>query len=253
MHTEPRTTEITRIYLHTNEGPQGPGAAEGLNRYLARIDGGYHVIVDDATTVRVAADNLVVWGAGGDNSPSLHLCFIGRASMSLADWNSAYSKAMLERGAQQVASWCRQYGIPVVHLAPGCTPQGRGIVCHADNRCSASEGHTDPGPVFESAILPQFLARVNEILSPPPDPKLVNFLRMIASFVKPIRYKDSGKRVAFVQAQLHRRSPSTPTGKPGHFDAVMVERVAQFKTNTGLKPVDGTICGLPCVKRLLKP
>lgn len=256
MHTAPRgTATIDRIYLHTNEGyqhggpaPEGTNDAESLASYLNTIEGGYHIIVDADSLVQTAKDDVIVYGAGGDNTHSLHLCFIGFSAT--IDWNSTYSKAMLERAAQVVAVWCVVHGIPATHLAPGCPPDGRGIVKHADDTCAASQGHTDPGVNFPMTV---FINRVNSIINPPPDSALVAFLKLVASFVNPIRFGDKGKRVAFVQDQLHRRAPQLPTGEHGVYDMGLVRRIKIFKEANHFKNTNGTYCGLPCVKALFKP
>lgn len=249
MQTQPRGTfTIDRIYLHTNEGPQGEGAAMGLSAYLDTIDAGYHKIRDNKVTVIKAADDKVVWGAGGDNLHALHIVLIGFSLHT--DWTTPYSKAMIEGAAQEVADWCIEHGIPAVRVGPGCPPFGKGIAEHADNRCSASGGHFDPGPNFP---IEDFIKRVNAIIAPPADPKLVAFFKMVASFVKPIRFGDKGKRVKFVQQQLHRRAPQLPTGKPGYYGPVLVQRIERYKRANGFKNKNGKVCGLRCVRGLFKP
>lgn len=168
MHIDPRDgASIDRIYLHTNEGPQGEGAAQALANYLTTIDGGYHVIVDDRTTVRCAGDDQIVWGEGGDNTHALAICMIGYSATT--DWTSSYSQEMVERAAQQVALWCHAYQVPAFHVPAGTAghaPTERGIAEHADDHDPASQGHTDPGPNFP---IDAFVARVQQILAPPVD------------------------------------------------------------------------------------
>lgn len=165
MHIEPRNgASIDRIYLHTNEGPQGEGAAQSLAGYLQTIDGGYHVIVDDKSNVRCAGDDQVVYGEGGDNTNALAICMIGFSATN--DWTTPYSVAMVELAAQQVATWCKAYNVPVFHVQagqPGLPPVERGIAEHADDHSPYSEGHTDPGTNFPIAT---FVARVQAILTP---------------------------------------------------------------------------------------
>jgi hypothetical protein len=163
MHIEARWGHIDRIYLHTNEGDQVEGGAAGLVNYLHSIDGGYHVVVDDKETVRAAADQVVVWGEGGDNENALAVCMIGRAAQ---DWTTPYSVAETERAAQQVATWCKAWQVPEIHVAPGApgqAPTQRGIAEHADDHDPASQGHTDPGTGFPIAA---FVARVAAINAP---------------------------------------------------------------------------------------
>lgn len=243
MHTEPRTGSTDRIYVHDNEGPQVMGAAKNLAHYLTTIDAGYHVIVDAQDTVVCAADDQVVWGAGGDNSHSLHVCMIG---YSTQDWTTPYSVAEIELAAQQVAKWCQAYAVPVVHAAPGwpgSAPTGRGIVKHADNHDPRSEGHTDPGDGFP---IDAFVARVNEIIGAPA--RFQAFVHLVASYIKPIRRGQHGPRVTFVKRLLRHHGYNLPDGDT--YGPHMAQAVENFKQRHGLNP-DGDVCGLPCLKKLL--
>jgi N-acetyl-anhydromuramyl-L-alanine amidase AmpD len=243
MHTEPRTVPIDRVYLHTNEGPQVLGGAKNLWHYLTTIDAGYHVIVDSQDTLVLATDDQVVWGAGGDNSHSLHVCMIGYASQ---DWTTPYSKAEIERAAQKVASWCDLHAIPVVHVRPGwpgSAPTDRGIAKHADNNDPRSQGHTDPGAGFP---IDAFVARVNEILAPPS--KLAAYFHLVAGYVKPIRRGDHGARVRFIKKLLRRKGYKLPEGDV--YGPHMANAVKNFKQRVGLEGT-GDVCGLPCLRKLL--
>lgn len=246
MHSETRIGGVDRIYLHTNEGPQTLGAAQNLVNYLATIEAGYHVVVDLNTTIVAAADDQVLWAQGGDNHSCLSVCMIGHAAQ---DWTTPYAKAEMERAAQQVATWCQTYDVPVRHVAPGApgqAPTERGIAKHADNHSPSSGGHTDPGDGFP---IDAFVARVTEILAAPG--KLAAFFQMVASFVKPIRVGDHGKRVLFVQQLLLRKGY---TGQPlsSVYGLKMVDAIHDYKVKNGWKDPDGKVAGLPLVKHLLK-
>lgn len=169
MHTQPRRGQIEKLVLHDNEGPKGPGAAQSLRNYLNQIDGGYHAICDDTTTVLVVGDDVEVWGNGGINSTSLDCCLIGYAR---DPWTDPYSVAEIARAAQWFAQKCAQYGIPARRLTPQevATPGVRGLCRHWDVTLAGfpgSAGHSDPGPNFD---FDAFVAQVAALLDPHPTP-----------------------------------------------------------------------------------
>ena len=259
MQTSPRNgAVIDRIYVHTNEGPQGPNAAANLVSFLAREDGGYQLVADDSQVVRAAGDDVIVWAEGGDNTHALSLCFIGYAAFTPADWATPYSAAMLERGAQAVAAWCRQYNVPAVQVAPGApgqAPTGRGIAEHAYDHDPNSQGHTDPGAGFPIAA---FVARVAAILAPvpaPPSPSVIAALKALAAFLKavsasPLHAGDKGPQVARMNALLAARGYPWCTGDAFGNDSILA--LALFKAARKLKNRDGKVCGRDCASALLK-
>lgn len=237
MHTEPRTGQIDRIYLHTNEGPQGYSSALNLADYLTRISAGYHVIVDEYNTVVCASDGQVVWAEGGDNSHALSICMIGYSASN--DWNSTYSQRMVERAAQQVATWCKAYNVPVTRVRPGWpgqAPTDRGIAGHVDDNHPASGGHTDPGVGFPWA---SFGRRVQAIIHPPVERRLVEWQHRCA--VTPLHLGDINSDVVILKELL------TGLGyhvEPGTLYGVHVaEAVTAFKSKAGLNNRDGTVVG----------
>lgn len=257
MHTEPRNgASIDRVYLHLNEGMQGPTAARSLSGYIARIDAGYHVIVDNVDTVRMTGDDQVVWAEGGDNSHALSICMIGYSANN--DWSSSYSKAMVERAAQQVAAWCKQYDIPLVHVrpgAPGQAPTDRGIAEHADDHDPRSEGHTDPGAGFPVGL---FILRVYEILQGP----AVDWhkISVLATWLQRVTENP-------LFADTDPEHPARPLDtkilrdllirhgydlEPGVvYGTKTVVAVAQFKARAKLDNRIGENCGGPCAHALL--
>lgn len=240
MHTEPRNTaSIDRVYIHTNEGPQGPNAASALAGYLSRISAGYNVIVDDAHTVVAANDSLVVWGEGGDNTHAVSLCLIGYSATT--DWTSDYSKAMLARAAQQVAHWCAIYKIPVIRVTPGCPPPLRGVAGHVDDTCASSEGHSDPGSRFPWAA---FLKEVQDILTPPVDwhaiQLLVEWEERCATH--PLRLGMHGTDVHTLNVLLARHGYKVPA-ETYSYGVETAHGLAEFKAKVGNPNHDGTVCG----------
>lgn len=250
MHTESRNgASIDRIYLHTNEGPQSEGAAFSLAHYLTTVDAGYHVIVDDKTTVVNAGDQQVVWAEGGDNHHALSLCMIGYSAD--IDWTTAYSRAMVERAAQQVALWCRAYKIPTVHVrpgAPGQAPTDRGIAEHADDHDPASQGHTDPGTAFPIGL---FVVRVGEILNPGTDwaalARLVEWQKNVAA--NPLKAGESHPGVIILKQLLAKRGYHTEDGP--YYGQNVTNGVAGFKGAHGLRNRIGEVCGGDCAHHLI--
>jgi len=252
MHTEARTGNIDRIYLHTNEGHQAVGAAHGLAHNLLNNGpdgGGYHVVVDDTDTVVLAPDSAVAWAEGGDNQHALSICLIGFSATT--DWTTAYSKAMIERAAQQVAHWCKAYSVPVVHVHPGVpgqAPTDRGIAEHADDHAPSSQGHTDPGSRFPIAA---FVARVGAILAPPVDWQAILKLEAWAKRVSdvPLEVGDTGDDVVTAKALLAKAGFDCGNREPIYGDT-FVDMVHDFKVLRGLSNLDGTKLGAEVVKSL---
>lgn len=250
MQTRPRDgASIDRIYLHTNEGPQADGAAISLGGYLDRIDAGYHVIVDQGHTILKAGDQQVVWAEGGDNTHCLSICMIGYSAST--DWNSDYSKAMVERAAQQAAAWCKAYGIPArrVHPgAPGQPPVERGIAEHADDHDPSSQGHTDPGARFPIDL---FCMRVQEILTPHVDWQAIAKLTAWAKAVSmnPLVAGSTRPDVSTAKALLAKAGFDVGNRDPLYGQA-FVGTVHEFKVMRGLSNVDGTKLGAEVVKSL---
>jgi hypothetical protein len=247
MHTEPRNgASIDRIYLHTNEGPQAPlGAARNLRDYLQSIDGGYHVIVDQAETVYCAGDDIVVWAEGGDNTHALSICMIGRASQN---WNTIYSQAEIERAAKVVAHWCVAYNIPVVHVrpgAPGQAPTDRGIAEHADDHAPSSAGHTDPGAGFP---IDAFVARVREIIELPAK------LAALAAWAKrvsttPLQFGETSEDVTIAKQLLAHAGYDVGNTEP-LYGLSFVAKVHAYKLAKQLPNLDGRELGANVVKAL---
>lgn len=249
MHTAPRNgASIDRIYVHTNEGPEGDHSAQGLAAYLQRIDAGYHQIVDNTSTVICASDDQILYATGGDNTHSVSVCLIGYANQTAAQWADPYSKAEIERAAQVVANWCKRYALPVVRIRPGAPPTDHGIGGHVDCTSPSSGGHTDPGTYFPWA---SFLARVSEILRPPVDwvaiKKLIDWQVRVTH--TPLRYQERSDDVTILKALLKSKGYYT---LPGRLYGYNVRRaVHAYKLKNGWQDPDGTVVGGVFAKHIL--
>lgn len=250
MQASPRNgASIDRVYLHTNEGPQGPSGAYSLAHYLTTIDAGYHVVVDAVSTVRCASDDDIVEAEGGDNTHALSVCMIGYSASN--DWNSAYSQAMVERAAQQVAAWCKAYNIPVTHIAagaPGQAPTARGIAEHADDHDPRSQGHTDPGSNFPIDL---FVMRVQTILTPAVDWHGIATLAHWEAVVvaSPLEYGQTRHEVVIAKQLLAKRGYEVQPGM--FFGADMARAVAQFKAKEKLVNRIGEVIGADCAHAMI--
>jgi hypothetical protein len=145
-----RTEPIEKIVIHTNQGPERDGSARDLVRYLASIVGGYHEVVDNKEEIKCARDDQVVAGAKGMNARGYHICGIGYAEQTRAQWEDSYSAPELVRLSARTAAACQRFGIPATHLPATPSAMGHGVkgICgHRDvSDAIVPGGHWDPGP-----------------------------------------------------------------------------------------------------------
>ncbi|WP_083812644.1 N-acetylmuramoyl-L-alanine amidase [Gordonia neofelifaecis] len=160
-----RAAPPSLVIVHTNEGDPN-GRADDLAAYLQKpsSQASYTLIVDrTGRIVRSNDDEFVPWAAGSPaNERGLHLCFVGRAVQSTAEWLA--QPRQLDAAARAVADWCRRYNIPATWLTGDRMRAGaRGIGGH-DTTVFAwhATDHTDPGAGFPRA---QFVALVNKHLT----------------------------------------------------------------------------------------
>jgi len=162
----PRSTaNLVGICLHTTES--APGAtADDVTSYQVRSEtGSYNVMVDDHTTILQNTDSWVTWSTGNKgNYILLHLCFVGRAAWSRAEWMS--HMPMLQRGAKVAAHWCRTYGWPARWVDVWHLP---GITTHDATRAWGGTDHTDPGPNFPHDVFCQMVQNILDGNSPQED------------------------------------------------------------------------------------
>ena len=167
-----RRAPIRLVVIHTMEVDETGSVAEAVGNAFARPATGAsaHIGVDTDSTVRYVPDTDTAWAAPGANADGLQIELAGRAGQTTGQWADAASKAILERAAQQTATWCKAYGIQVRHLNDAQLGDGKsvGIVGHADvSRVFKRSTHWDPGPAFPWGA---FLARVGAILGYPCKP-----------------------------------------------------------------------------------
>lgn len=174
------------VVIHTNEGPETATGAESLAQWLASKSFGYHETVDSNSYVRTAWDDETTNGARGGNEFSYHICGIGYAAQTTAQWNDAYSSAELDILDDRTAAACQRLGIEPRRIS---VPElmevmkgGRGptgICGHGDITLAAKAlgdskaTHTDPGAGFPWTV---FIATVEAVLDPENDMNLVKLV-----------------------------------------------------------------------------
>lgn len=110
--------------------------------------GSYHMGVDRAgRAVRQNDDIYGTWSTGNvGNDICYHVCLTGTANQSREQWLS-FGK-QLDRAAEVVAHYCREYNIPARRVTPDMLKRGEGgIGGHWDctKAWSNGKGHWDPG------------------------------------------------------------------------------------------------------------
>lgn len=162
--------------IHTNEGDPN-GSAAALADYLAKpaAQASYTLIVDRAGKIARSNDDVYApWAAGEPaNEIGLHLCFVGRAAQTRAEWLTADKQ--LDVGARVLADWSKRYSIPLVKLTPNDLLSSRkGVTGHFETAVAwKSTDHHDPGQFFPYDVV---LAKAQAILTgttPPVDGGIV--------------------------------------------------------------------------------
>ena len=154
-----RTQRVRLVVMHVNVGPDTHAGAVSVAKYCQTIEGGYHEIVDDVQYVTTARDNEVVNGAAGANADGYHICMIGDANQTPAEWHDAFSVCTWTRAAQRAHEACARLGVPMRLLSAAEVASGQSGICghvHVSQAFRKSD-HTDPGPNFPWA---EFIAQV---------------------------------------------------------------------------------------------
>lgn len=245
---EGRVAPIRVIVIHTGETGEGNTAAEGMGDWFSRSTtrASAHVCIDADSEVRCVDDENTAWAAPGANADGLQIELAGRAGQSASDWTDAASKAILERGAQRTAAWCRRWNIPARWLTDAELADGKtkGITTHAQvSRVFKRSDHTDPGANFPKDA---FLARVKAILGVPaakPVPKPVAKPAKgvsVPAFPGTVRRGSRGRAVLAVQNRLKARGWRVACD--GDFGPATDRVVRAFQAEKfGARGVDGIV------------
>lgn len=149
----PRKIDV--VVIHDMEAPEGALTAENVAKYFQTTDKevSAHYCVDNNSIVQCVPLADVAWAAPGANSNGIQIEYAGYAKQTAAQWNDAYSAAMLKLGAELTAHLCKRFNIPVKFLDAAALKRGeRGITTHAQVTLAWHKStHTDPGPNFPIA------------------------------------------------------------------------------------------------------
>lgn len=155
---------VRLIVIHTMETPERDGIAEDIAKDFSTrppdMKASAHLCIDNKKIVQSVKDNDVAFAAPGANSDGIHLELSGRAKQTGAEWQDAYSTAVLENAANAAAQYCVKYEIPAKRLSDAelANKKTKGIVGHVQvSEVFKLSTHTDPGPSFP---WDRFLARV---------------------------------------------------------------------------------------------
>lgn len=165
------------VIVHTTETDQKAGAEAIVAAFFHNQPAdtanptSAHGVVGANSLIRCVLDGDTAYQCGTHgNRIGLGLEHIGHAAMTVAQWDTPYTTAMLTLSAGQIAEWCRTYSIPVVKLTPADLLAGkRGICGHIDitHAWPADTTHTDPGTSWPWA---QHLELIQRALHPTPAP-----------------------------------------------------------------------------------
>ncbi|EME14815.1 peptidoglycan recognition protein family protein [Rhodococcus triatomae] len=157
------------LAVHTSEGAL---TVPSLLAFCANKANGasYNTVIDrQGVTGRSNDDEFAPWAAGyTGNARGWHVCCLGFARQSRDEWLS-YS-GQINKLAEMLAHYCRQYGIPPVKISAADLRAGRKGICgHAEiSQAWGEVNHTDPGPNFPwDVVIAKTAALVNGTPPPP--------------------------------------------------------------------------------------
>jgi hypothetical protein len=153
-----RKGSVRLVVVHVNDGPDTHGGAVGCAEFCQLpkskrhppSKGGYHELVDDVQFIIGGHVDDVVNGAAGGNADGYHICLIGLAKQTDAEWHDAFSTAVGLNGAVRVRNACLMLGVPMQLLTTAQVKAGESGICGHVNVAEAfkKSDHTDPGPHF---------------------------------------------------------------------------------------------------------
>jgi N-acetyl-anhydromuramyl-L-alanine amidase AmpD len=144
------------IVLHSMESSEKPGTARNVAFWFAGPKApmaSAHYLLDNVEVIQSVRDKDIAWHAPGANARGIGIEHAGRASQTFAEWQDAFSMAMLRRSIELCAVLCRTWGIPARSVdAAGLLAGERGLTTHAEvSRAWKKSSHWDPGPAFPLA------------------------------------------------------------------------------------------------------
>ena len=143
-------SKLIGVCIHTTESGKSATAtartADDVTTYQATSQtGSYNVMCGvDGKRILQNTDDWQTWSTGNrGNDVLLHVCVVGNASQSRAEWLA--QDKMLRAVGSVVGHWCRLYGWPLRKVTAADLP---GVCGHVDTRVWGGTDHTDPGPNF---------------------------------------------------------------------------------------------------------
>jgi len=195
-YTPANRTQIDLIVVHTMEGGEAPGTAEGCAHFFNTLPASHkasaHGCCDVNSIVESVRDKDIAFHAPGANHNGLGMEHAGTARQTLAQWQDPYSEAMLHISAAWAARKCIKYGIPIKYVdAAGLLRGERGFTKHNDVSIAFKKStHWDPGPFFPMdhyLELVKFYAGQTTTVPAPPAPH------------RELKKGDHGEDVKFLQ------------------------------------------------------
>jgi N-acetyl-anhydromuramyl-L-alanine amidase AmpD len=156
---------VQLIVLHSEESPQVEGSARKVASYFATAaPASAHYTVDDKEAVCCVHPDDTAWQCRNANHNGIGIEHAGQAKFTREQWETPYSRSMLEVSAQLCAALCHRYGVPAQRAEFAAQDDPRvtrpGITLHVN--VPKHGAHWDPGPNFP---VDEYIARVAEILA----------------------------------------------------------------------------------------
>lgn len=155
---------VRKIVIHSMEAPEKGDTAEAVARYFATTDtkASAHYNVDANSIVQSVQMRDVAYCAPGANHDGVHIELAGYARQTKAEWQDAFSDAMLQIAAELCAKVIvPKFEIPIRFLSAAmmrANPNAQGFTTHdAVSKAFKRSTHTDPGVGFSMV---EFLKRV---------------------------------------------------------------------------------------------
>lgn len=140
---------VTRVVIHTTQGPCSPEAARNVAEWFRHDDCkvSSHYVVDPSEVVQCVLEEDTAWHAPPNaGSVGIELCGVSDET----DWESTCGKLELSLAVDLVADICQRHSLPAVWLTVEQVRAGeRGITGHAEvGQAFTKSSHTDPGRHF---------------------------------------------------------------------------------------------------------
>lgn len=146
-------SDVRWLVIHTAECGEVKNAAENLAAWAAGPQApraSWHYAVDSDSITQSVRERDIAWHAPGANGKGIGIEHAGRAAQQSAQWDDAYSRAVLERSAKLAAGICARWQIPIRRVGKAELRAGIPGICghHDVSLAFRKSTHTDPGADF---------------------------------------------------------------------------------------------------------